>query len=86
LSRGETSQQHEWFFVLLFSAVLLAMGLGMLAISGQVASRPATRTAVPTTTVGGILFYVELGGPVLAITWAGAAVLCGPAEERDLVP
>ena len=136
-SRGEASQQHEWFFVLRFSAVLLAMGIGMLAIASQVASPAATRTAVvlgviltaasltnivedgfhvgpvflvfvaelvfllvgclalalfilagergsvrlwaavPIATVGGILLYVELGGPVLAIAWIGAAVLCG---------
>jgi hypothetical protein len=46
MSRGETSQQHQWFFVLLFSAVLLAMGLGMLAIASQIAGPAATRAAV----------------------------------------
>jgi hypothetical protein len=137
LSHDETSQQHEWFFVLLFSAVLLAMGLGMLTIADRLSGRAATRVAVfvgvvlsaasltnivedglgvepgflvfvaelaflllgclvlavliligehgsgrlwaavPLATVLGILLYVEVGGPLLAVTWAGAALVCG---------
>jgi hypothetical protein len=142
LSRDETSQQHDWFFVLLFSAVLLAIGLGMLTIASQLASTAAIRTAiflgvvltaasltnivedgfrvepaflvfvaelvflllgclvlallilvgehgsgrlwaaVPIATILGILLFVELGGPLLAVTWAGACVLCGLRQER----
>jgi hypothetical protein len=141
LSHDETSQQHEWFFVLLFSAVLLAMGLGMLTVADRLAGRAATRAAVfvgvvlsaasltnivedglkvepaflvfvaelaflllgclvlaflilvgeqgsgrlwaalPLATVVGILLYVEVGGPLLAVTWAGAALVCGLRQK-----
>ena len=137
LSRDETSQQHDWFFVLLFSAVLMSMGLGMLTIASRLASPAAVREAVflgvvlaaasltnivedgfgvepaflvfvgellllllgclvlallvlvgehgasrvwrrcPIATVVGILLYIELGGPLLAVTWAGAALCAG---------
>ena len=134
LSHDATSQQHEWSIVLLFSAMLLGLGLGFLAVAGRLSGSHAIRTArflaivfaaasvtnlvedglrveaaflifvvellsihlgcgvlafliltrehrsgrlwavVPIGTIIGILLFVEAGGPLLAVTWVGAAL------------
>jgi hypothetical protein len=136
VSYDATSQQHEWLFVLFFSAVILVFAPGFLAVAGRVSSRGARRAAdlvavvsvaasltnivedglgveaaflafvaelllfhlsclgmgflillresgldrlwaaVPVGTVAGIVLYVELGGPLLAVTWLSAAMGC----------
>jgi hypothetical protein len=77
LSRDETAQQHEWADVVLFSALVLAIGVGVL-------ERGARRlwAAVPPATVLSVVMYVEIGGPLLLVTWACAATACivGPGR------
>ena len=136
LSQDETTQQHEWLFVLFFSAVVLVLGAGMLVVAHQVPVPGALRTArflavvsvaasitnliedglrveamffafvaellafqigfavlavliatrgkgasrlwafVPIATAAAILLYVDLGGPLMAVTWFVAALAC----------
>ena len=136
LSHEETTQQHEWLFVLFFSAVVLVLGAGMLVVAHQVPVPGALRTArflafvavaasitnivedglhvdamfflfvaellafqigfavlavlivtggkgasrlwavVPVATAAAILLYVDLGGPLMAVTWLVAALAC----------
>jgi hypothetical protein len=45
LSRDETSQQHEWFFVMFFSAVVLTIGAGVLVVAHEAPTPGASRAA-----------------------------------------
>jgi hypothetical protein len=45
LSRDETSQQHAWFFVIFFSAVVLTIGAGMLVVAHEAPTPGAPRAA-----------------------------------------
>ena len=74
------------FVVFVAELALLLLGclvLGLLILAREPGSRRLW-AAVPVMTVGGILFYVELGGPILAVTWAGAAALCRRPLPRDV--
>jgi hypothetical protein len=136
LSHDETAQQHQWLFVLFFSAVVLVLGAGMLVVAHQAPVPGALRTArflalvavaasltnlvedglrveamffafvaellalqigfavlavlivvrgkgaerlwavAPIATAAAILLYIDIGGPLMAVTWLVAALAC----------
>jgi hypothetical protein len=69
-----------------FVAEMLLLHLGFLTFGFLILFRESGLgrlwAAVPPGTVVGILLYVELGGPLLAVTWLGAALGCA-RSQRD---
>jgi hypothetical protein len=61
----------------LFISGTLILDVALLALTIELARRPDLRTrmlaAIPAGALAGILLFVEIGGPVMLVTWLGAA-------------
>jgi hypothetical protein len=73
----------------LFISGTLILDLALLALTIEIARRPAARTRVlaviPAGTLVGILLFVAVGGPAMLVTWlaaAASALWLGPYEAR----
>ncbi len=74
----EDGLQIEWvFFVFVLSLVLIDLGLIALVIVLAVRERGGRRFSVlvPAGALAAIVFGVEIGGPLMLVTWLGAAVV-----------
>lgn len=77
----------EWvFFVFILGTAVSLLGLIALAIV-LAAKRPGSRKLLalfPASTVVGIIGFVAFGGPLLLVTWVGAAFVA--FKNTDLKP
>ena len=84
----EDGLKLEWvFFVFVFSLLLIDLGLLALVIVLAVRGRGDRRALalVPAGPLLAIIFGVEVGGPLMLVTWIGAAVLALVLPGRTAV-
>jgi len=70
-SHNGTESLTEWRYVLLFSAALISLALALPALARLAGGRP--RRAGAGATLAARFFYVEIGGPLMLVTWLAAA-------------
>ena len=76
------------FFVFVFSLLIIDLGLIALVILLAVRESGARRllSLVPAGTLLAIIFAVEVGGPLMLVTWLGAAVVVLAVQNRPAIP
>ena len=77
-----------FFFAFILGTMTLNISLLMLTIviTRRVAGRDRLLAIIPAGTVAGILLFVTAGGPIILITWLGAATAAVLMSGRSPIP